>query len=112
MNQQSTAYIYDAATRVVRVKVIASNGNVALRRALDEGYDADQFGVTLSPAFGAVDGLIDNPDAEIIHTRAEQCADSPQLWAEYIDPDNTTPFDSISRAERISLALEVIQANK
>lgn len=35
-----------------------------------------------------------------------------KLWAEYIDPDNTTPFESVSHEERVRLAQAVIDSNK
>ena len=44
--------------------------------------------------------------------KAEDYADNEGGWNEYIDPSATTPFDSISRDERVALALSVIVSNR
>ncbi len=44
--------------------------------------------------------------------KAEDYASDEDLWVEYIDPDAAAPFASISRDERIGLALSVIVNNR
>lgn len=64
-----------------------------------------------SPATGAVavEWRKTNPSIPAnIKREAEQYADNKRMWDEYIDPDATTPFDSVSRSERVRLALEVM----
>ena len=52
-------------------------------------------------------------DAEAIQlNEAEDFASDEALWIEYIDPDNTTPFDSVSYEDRVSFARSVISSNK
>ena len=43
---------------------------------------------------------------------AEDYAESENLWIQAIDPDNTTPFESVSHEERVRLAQSVIDNNK
>ena len=44
--------------------------------------------------------------------RAEELAGDESLWAEYIDPDNSTPFESETSDNRIALALLAVVANR
>jgi len=43
---------------------------------------------------------------------AEDYAGSENLWIQAIDPDNTTPFESVSHEERVRLAKDVIDSNE
>ncbi len=55
--------------------------------------------------------VIDMTDTDDDET-AEDYAGDEHLWDEYIDPDATTPFNSITFAERVKLAQEVMDGNK
>jgi len=43
---------------------------------------------------------------------AEDYAGSENLWIQAIDPDNTTPFDSVSFGKRVELAQSVMDSNE
>lgn len=67
----ATGYAYSTETRRV-LAVIRGTDNAAVERAYAARYgDSDSYGLTYSPAFGAVDGLIDSADA------AQVDADAP-----------------------------------
>lgn len=62
------AYIYNVETREVVAEIIGDNKSIEDK--FDEiGYDTDEYGLTYSPAFGTVDGLITDGDFEVIDVR-------------------------------------------
>lgn len=48
------------------VATIIGESNEACDKAFNEHYDINDYATTYSPAFGAADGLMENPDAEVI----------------------------------------------
>ena len=42
---------------------------------------------------------------------AEEIADDVDLWEEFIDPDNMSPFEDLSYEERLSIVLDVLAAD-
>lgn len=63
------AYIYNVDTREV-VAEIKGDDNQSIEAKFDEiGYDTDLYGLTYSPAFGAIDGLVTDGDFEVIDAR-------------------------------------------
>ena len=60
-----TLYVYDTQTESELVATITRESNAACEALADEYYpDTDRYGPTYSPTFGAVDGLVDNAEAE------------------------------------------------
>ena len=59
--------------------------------------------------FGVYEG---NTEQDARDACAEDFASSESMWVEYIDPDNTTPFESVSYEERVRLAQAVIDGNE
>jgi hypothetical protein len=63
------AYIYNIETKKV-IAEIKGNDNKSIEAKFDEiGYATDEYGLTYSPAFGTVDGLITDGDFEVIDVR-------------------------------------------
>ena len=62
-----TYYIYRLTDKTVMAR-IDGDSNAACETKADELYDSNDYGGTYSPAFGAVSGLIDDPNAP--HLRA------------------------------------------
>lgn len=58
-------YVYAVESKVL-VATITGNNNSDIEHAFERRYDADAHGLTYSPAIGAVDGLVDNGDADAI----------------------------------------------
>ena len=60
-------YIYDAAD-MQHIATITGDTNAACERAAADAYGlSDKYAATYTPAFGAVDGLVENDDAEQIN---------------------------------------------
>jgi hypothetical protein len=63
------AYIYNVDTRKV-VAEIKGDDNQSIEAKFDEiGYDTDLYGLTYTPAFGSIDGLVTDGDFEVIDVR-------------------------------------------
>lgn len=63
------AYIYNVNTREV-IAEIKGDDNQSIEAKFDEiGYDTDLYGLTYSPAFGSIDGLVTDGDFEVIDVR-------------------------------------------
>ena len=64
-------YVY-AAVRAANVEtnvvvaVIEGETNSDIESAYAKKFDQDEYGLTYTPAFGAVDGLVENENAELI----------------------------------------------
>jgi len=59
-------YIYDTAD-MQHIATITGDTNAACERAAADACDLnDEYAATYTPAFGAVDGLVENDDAEQI----------------------------------------------
>ena len=58
-------YIYDAESMEV-VAIAEGNSNEECEDKAANYLGVDEYGATYSPAFGSVDGLIDNAAAEIL----------------------------------------------
>lgn len=50
----------------VLVAVIEGETNAEIESTYESRFDADAYGLTYTPAFGAADGLIGNEEAELI----------------------------------------------
>ncbi len=59
-----TGYVYNVETRSVVAEIRGYTREI--EEYVMENYDADIFGMTFSPAFGSVDGLINSRDRDII----------------------------------------------
>ena len=57
-------YIYDDSNEVVAITIGTSNSECEDKASMYIG--GDEYGGTYTPAFGTADGLIENPDAEIL----------------------------------------------
>ena len=62
------AYVYNTDTNVV-VAEIRGNDNQSIEAKYNECFDADEYGLTYSPAFGADDGLVTDGDFDVIDVR-------------------------------------------
>jgi len=50
----------------VLVTVIEGETNSDIERFYSKSFDADTYGLTYTPAFGSVDGLVENENSETI----------------------------------------------
>ena len=63
------AYAYNTETMMI-IAEIKGDDEKSIEAKFDEiGYDTDEYGLTYSPAFGTVDGLITDGDFEVIDVR-------------------------------------------
>ena len=63
--KMTTIYVYSLEDNS-HVATITGADNAACEAKADEIYGSNDYGWTYSPAFGAVDGLTENADAEEI----------------------------------------------
>jgi len=63
------AYIYNTDTKTVIAEILGDDNKSIEAKFNEIGYNADEYGLTYSPAFGAIDGLVTDGDFEVIDVR-------------------------------------------
>lgn len=63
------AYIYNIETKEVVAEIKGDDNKLIIDKFDEIGYNTDEYGLTYSPAFGTIDGLITDGDFEVIDVR-------------------------------------------